>query len=511
MTKEEIFKNIAAQLDGKDIKEKVYVYGDLVDVYKLKSDLLGIECLLQTFPKIFKEIDKKTALWTLFKYFTGVALGDFEELVIKTTQKPVIYKNMSREENLERQLFTYRDALQSEGFSDLDSSFQACIYTNLANVYSHTGRTLEAIDLWNKAIKASDQFPMATANLAYGIQKLGEITSDPGHKMLLYKNAYDKYKKLNFSLYPEDSKKVFKREAKKLEFLRDIPDEKFNFKGFPPIRKQDSRYREWVLEKDLFLNPASIVIKNKNVMYDPLKLPSLLLDINTGSRYHGLFNQIKQEFCSMRFVAYEGITGFGKRHFSDSNVVLFDQYDYPSYSIHIEKIKLAYRSAYSILDKINYFLINFFEVDVKNFKDSGLLDVTYKLISDKGNAHNWAIQSLYWLSKDLYKENYSELVDEDMKLIRTIRNKLEHEYLKVSDEFHSPNPRTDGVGDDLGYLVHKNDFINKAVMTMKIAKNGIFYLMYILFLEEFSKRKKLGENEITPTIFIDEYPDDFKR
>ena len=67
--------------------------------------------------------------------------------------------------------------------------------------------------------------------------------------------------------------------------------------------------------------------------------------------YHGLFNQIKQEYCAARYLVFDGI--YNKSlHFSDDNVYLVDTLDYPIYSLNIEKIKSAYRTIYSLFDRI---------------------------------------------------------------------------------------------------------------------------------------------------------------
>ena len=82
-------------------------------------------------------------------------------------------------------------------------------------------------------------------------------------------------------------------------------------------------------------------------------MPNILTSINDHSSFYGIFNQIKQEYCSVRYILYEGMYN-NKNHFSDENVYLVNTIDYPKYGLNIE-IKAAYRSAYALFDRIGYF------------------------------------------------------------------------------------------------------------------------------------------------------------
>jgi HEPN superfamily protein len=64
---------------------------------------------------------------------------------------------------------------------------------------------------------------------------------------------------------------------------------------------------------------------------------------------------MKQEFVSARWMLYEGLHAT-RVHFSDRDVTLLNTLDYPTLGLPIEQVKAAYRIAYSLLDKIAYFL-----------------------------------------------------------------------------------------------------------------------------------------------------------
>ena len=64
-------------------------------------------------------------------------------------------------------------------------------------------------------------------------------------------------------------------------------------------------------------------------------------------------------------VLFEGIHSH-TMHFSDRDVLLYNTLDYPSYALAVEKLKSAFRSAYSLLDKVAFFLNDYASVPVAN-------------------------------------------------------------------------------------------------------------------------------------------------
>ena len=83
--------------------------------------------------------------------------------------------------------------------------------------------------------------------------------------------------------------------------------------------------------------------------------PSIVVKPGEGMHFQGFYNQLKQEYASARYLYYEGTTPTTP-HFSDKGVLLINTLDYPCYSLAVEKMKMAFRMAYSLLDKVAYFL-----------------------------------------------------------------------------------------------------------------------------------------------------------
>ena len=121
--------------------------------------------------------------------------------------------------------------------------------------------------------------------------------------------------------------------------------------------------RRWALNHTLFLNPLNDLGPDDIAAQDVLSLPTYRTPFDDGPTLIGFFDQMKQEFVSARWLLFEGITNDAP-HFSDKDTMLHDTLDDPGYSLSIEKTKLAFRSAYSLLDKVAFFLNDYLKLDI---------------------------------------------------------------------------------------------------------------------------------------------------
>ncbi|MDB5137145.1 MAG: hypothetical protein JWP37_3748 [Mucilaginibacter sp.] len=114
-------------------------------------------------------------------------------------------------------------------------------------------------------------------------------------------------------------------------------------------------YRKWCLKHQLYTNPLNDLGNYTIADHDVLHLPTMTVAAGEPPKYHTLFNQLKQEYATARFLYYEG-TQPHKQHYADQDVKLVDTLEYAEYSIHMEKVKIAFRLIYSLFDKIGYLL-----------------------------------------------------------------------------------------------------------------------------------------------------------
>jgi hypothetical protein len=127
---------------------------------------------------------------------------------------------------------------------------------------------------------------------------------------------------------------------------------------------------------------------------------------NNIYNYHSFYNQMKQEFCSARYLFYESISNRNV-HFSDKGNIIIDTLDYSTYSLNVEKIKIAFKLFYSILDKIAYLINSYFQLEHKSYNISFRkvwLDKN-KLNSKIEDKQNWGLRGLFWLCKDFSEKD----------------------------------------------------------------------------------------------------------
>ena len=141
-------------------------------------------------------------------------------------------------------------------------------------------------------------------------------------------------------------------------------DHDFDMNGFSlGETPAEQVYRKWCLDKGLFLNPLNDVSTASVAARDILSLPSHTYRIGEESRFPAYYNHLKQEYVSARFRLYQSIDGLDG-HFIDKDVLILDSIDGGEFGHHIDQLKTAFRSAYSLFDKIGLFLNDYFSVGI---------------------------------------------------------------------------------------------------------------------------------------------------
>ena len=420
---------------------------------------------------------------------------------------------------IEQETVCVRRALQSPGLLEQPVVRVCQIHTNLANCYSTTGRFVEAITAWNKALLIEPRFGMARGNRAVGLWTYARSVYDEGHALVMAREAW-------LSLDPStlgalepgagDNLASVRRQIE--EAVRDkVLQDPFNLEGFDlGSTDAERRYREWCLDRTLFLNPLNDIGPIRIAARDVLSCPSIVARIGEGPRFHDFFNQIKQEFCSARWLVYEA-SQEAPPHYSDRQVLLYNTLDYPSYGLATEKLKLAFRALYSLFDKISYFLNAYLDLGIPE-KQVSFRGLWYNnQIRKKGirtefvARENWPLRGLYWLGKDLYEDNagFREAMDPAAERLNDIRNHLEHKYLKLhSDLWGGPGSSsfTDGLAVSLG----RDEFEEMSLHLLSMTRAASIYLSLGVHREERLRAASRDPNEITPPMFLDTWEDDWK-
>lgn len=416
-------------------------------------------------------------------------------------------------EEFEQQAINLRLAL---AFSKESTDYhKKCeILTNLGNLFSHLGRFSEAQLYWQKVLKIDSNFPMASGNIGFGLFHYAKILYDYGQQKMFFQFAHKHLKRSVDSDIYEDAKVAFRNVIDLLE--SNIGQEELkNFQDLKDFSigttKQEIEYRKWCLENQLFLNPLNDILTYNIAGHDCLLLPTMTLKFDKPPIYQTIFNQIKQEFVSARHLLFEGLN-HKEFHHSDRDNLQLDTLDYAVYSYSSEKIKIAFRLCYSILDKVGYLLNDYLDLGFKSDRVSfrGIWNIydkktrSYKLNPQISFTQNWAFRGLYWLSKDLYEKNeeFSSTIEPEAKELAMIRNFIEHKSFKIIEFGES------GVFDGgLTYVIERKEFEIKTLNLIKLIRASMIYLSLGINLEEI---KKESNKPVLPINFVS-LKDEYKR
>jgi hypothetical protein len=373
----------------------------------------------------------------------------------------------------------------------------------LANSLSTLGRSVEAIEEHSKVLDLDPLFAKALGNRAYAVTTASYYLYDQGHQRLMLKFARDDYHRaLQPTAYWDSGfeERAADQFAKKMMEIKAYLegasfDENFDLSSFAlGDTDEEVEYRSWCLSNHLFLNPLNDVTEEPIAATDVLHLPSHTYQFSEEVRFPAFYNILKQEYVSSRYHLFMS-RSMDEDHFVDRDVLLFDTHDYGEFDFRTEQLKLAFRSAYSILDKVALFLNDYFQVGLRakqvSFRQiweaqvkGGQTELRTAFVGNK----NLPLRGMYFLAKDFFDDDFVEFASPDAKGLADLRNFAEHRFLTLT-EFGSA--KTD---DEQHRYIPRADFERKTLRLMKMARASLMYLSMAMYREE-QIRKEAADGE----------------
>jgi hypothetical protein len=407
---------------------------------------------------------------------------------------------------LQKEILHLRRAIRHPGFAGIDPIRKCQIHTNLANALNHIGRFVEAIRHWEESQSSIPTFGMALGNLGLGLASYARCLPGDREKLAFLLCSHTALRRATtdptVTYAPDEYSNAagaFEKTLAQIEADIDVDAVRNVIKldGFGIGRtKQERAYRTWALNERLFLNPLNDLGPHAIAGRDNLSLPDYVTPIDEPPTLTGLFNQMKQEYVSARWFLYESVQA-RKTHFSDRAVLLYNTLDYPSYSLAVERAKAAYRIAYSIFDKIAFFLNDYAKLEIPSrqvyFKTIWYSDPLARPLNIRPELvtlANWPLRGLFWLSKDLFDRDFQDSCEPYAEDLYVIRNCLEHSYLKVHELLPSPLSSEDWFRDRLAFSVSRDSFISKTHLVLRRVRASLIYLSLGMYQEE---RRRTGE------------------
>ncbi|MCR4308018.1 MAG: LA2681 family HEPN domain-containing protein [Candidatus Berkelbacteria bacterium] len=426
---------------------------------------------------------------------------------------------------LQNQLLELRRALSHEGFYQLDPIRRCQIHTNLGNQLNSIGRFIEAIASWDSALAILPNFAMAHINRALGFESYSRCVYDPGHQAILALSAYDAYE---CALQPEalfeseENKRLKPKFIKYQEVIAQLIDvervRQLLADQEQPLTgtRKEKQYKRWTLKNRLYVNPVNDACDLPIASQDVMTLPSIMEPFESSSYMPppivGFYNQLKQEYVSARFLLYQALHS-DATHYSDTNVLLYNTLDYPSYGLSVEKLRAAFRMAYSLFDKIafglNRYLVLGHEVHRVSFRSLWYMPKKKTIHSKLENRENWPLRGLYWLSKDLHDPEFQLSTEPEAAELATIRNHLEHKYLQIHEEFTNSMSGRQIRDTDWGHHFIRSDFEAKTLRLLQLGRAALIYFCAAIHREE-QMNQGGQEGKLTVPMSLDQWEDEWK-
>jgi len=401
-----------------------------------------------------------------------------------------------------------RASVAQEFSSVLGATRETQSYVNFANHLSRLGRVCEALTWYNKALRNKPDHAMALGNRGQCKIHYAGLLFSSNHTIRFLHSAYQDFESAleNWNDAHPYAESDFEARMKSVEKYTDehlnIENEDEYELGETPF---DKKYHKWVLENHLYLNPLNDIYTHTSVAYDFFHLPDMLIPDGEDFPYPGIYNQMKQEYVSARYLYYEGKAKVDDSpHFSDRDVKLPDALDYSVYGYRTEQIKTALRISYSIFDKIAVLINEYFDVgqNQPNFSQVWHKNGNYKegLATPFQNSDNWALNALYWIKKDFHHTVSKN--DEDSIVIvahelKSLRNAVEHDYIKVfEDGIVSEPPDRDFLPDSLYDAIGKSELRKATVEMLRLARAALIYIALAIHYEE----RKMRQDRDGPTV-----------
>jgi hypothetical protein len=351
-----------------------------------------------------------------------------------------------RQPHGERQILYLRRAHAHAGFASLHRFVRAQVTTNLANNLNSLGRSVEAIAIYDDSLRHQPRFAMALGNRGLARMDFARALHDQGHAAIILLAAYDDLAAAASAEAVWDGsypgiREQFIAKAAEIETVidvtaaRSLTDLEDHSLG---RSKQERAYRQWALTHQLFLNPMNVLGCHRIAATDRFGLPSYRSPTNDPPQFIAWFNQLKQEYVAARLFLFEA-EGGPADHFADRELMLVDTLDHPAFGLSLEKMRIAFRTAYSLLDKVAGFVNAYFQLGEKpervTLRNVWLAKDRRSVRSDFAERPNLALRGLYWLALDIVGAEASDAdaIAPGASELHRLRNALEHRCLVLRE------------------------------------------------------------------------------
>lgn len=498
-------KNIVLSNDCETIAKEIDRLTDTSDQQGLKSYLLQIETAISS--------DDAFVSGPVF-YYLGTA---FSTLSAWSQKHSGAGENVDFVKYNKKSLFYLRrsiDLLETQ--KPMDPLLLMSAYTNYANVLDSCCRVIESLRIYRKCIRLNPKFGMALGNYGRTLQFYANTVNDAGHYTELHCYAYQAVKRalnLQDPNVHNSARKYFEQILINYEATgqKELLEEPIVFKTYSMGVNQELEYRKWCLKNHLFLNPLNDLIEQESAFaHDSLVITRYSENVGDTKgekrndieppKCFSMLNQLKEEYIYARFLLFEATKQAREVHYADKNVkIALSSYEYANYSIRLEQIKSAYKTLFSVIDKVAFAINSCWKLGIKERNASA--EKVFNCKQYPKNNH--ALSAMFW-SYCEFSDDFCESETGSERDLKILRNAFEHKFVKIH-EFHKDR-KLEIESDDF-YHVSEEDLKKHALRLLEISREFIMEFTYAIGIEE---NKLNAEEKATVFLPIIDFDDKWK-
>ncbi|MGK7958674.1 MAG: LA2681 family HEPN domain-containing protein [Crocosphaera sp.] len=399
----------------------------------------------------------------------------------------------------------------------LNSNDCASATNNYAALLSFFGRYVESVDYYYDSLEVNNDNSFAKGNLGITFSKLIFISEEHNHTILLkswqllteaLKN-HDKLKKSNGKSVPngEEIISCFTQAFQHIESginssfeggldeLKELMKKSEAGQNFQP-----SPYLKFISDNRLILTVNPEILNYQEQYRDDLSLRDVIttkIDKDNNKTLCYVFNQIKEEFSTARYLYYKSLTENEELIEVSQMTEYIDTLDSAEFGLKSGFLKTSLRLAVDLLDKCAGFLnlylklgndsskVMWSNVWYEKLKYRHSFDNSLNHIICEKLEYNWYLKALTDLRKDLYEKEYEEFYP-----FKFLRDYVTHQ----------------------GMTLYKNEFTDKSKVNyslqqmqeetyflLRMVKAAIIYLVGVVMIEE--QEKETNTNNAVDTHF----------
>lgn len=392
---------------------------------------------------------------------------------------------------------------KSYKFSREDGGAHPELMVNLANTLKRQYRISESMDYYEQAISVDDSIPQAWVNRSEAIELLNELSTTYTYKMILevirgYDCAIKSGKCIPSWIATYQRKIKYNKDILSgscIDVVEDInTDERLTREEYDAL----SHYQRFCIDNNLMLSDHSLYCNCYASSKDNITIPT------TEKGVFGDFivpmemvlNRLKAEYSLARkmFFEYKAGSDFFDE---DSETFYSELYNGEILYENVEKLRIAFRSCFGVLDKIAVALCKLFDLkpDRGHIYFHNFWQVRDEKRKDKINKiNNKGLFGLFSISMDLNDKNG------ELAFFRDWRNDLEHKLLVIheggmlTDLYNSYN-----FFDEVKFI-EKEKFEQHLLQLMKIVKSAIILFVFTIRIEG---KRNIPDDVLTITNTID--------